>query len=401
MNLDSGERFLYSSTLQPPGCGRWRMTGYQVVRDGNNRFVFGRENLPGGQYMVAWRICGGVKVLQEAEKLPRKYRNRPIYGRVTIRHDKNVRFYYSPEPLDPSEAEGWNGFSGVMDAGIVKHRGPEGRTGVSFSVFSGKGPEGWPFKNSIEPFPVQKIASIPVQEGRRHSCQGLAIQGDTAVIIRDKGWCEIYDLRVGKTLSFYKLEGNDSHCNNAVFGTEKLSAGSVFPLLYISEDNGGHACLVTEIGMDSSRIVQRIYYDTDGSDYPGPVDWMVDRGEGYLYTYGGSRWKERWVKRFPLPSADIPEAHLKPEDALWTMYYDEVGIGQGGFVQDGRIYLTAGYPPYYCKLHVYDISSGRQILCQDLRDLKHEPEGMDIKDGRLYTVFWGRDAGTEIHAFEL
>ena len=126
VNLDKGERFLYSSTLEPPGCGRYRMKGYQVVRDGDNRFVFGRENLPGGQYMVAWRICGGVKVLQEAEKVPRKYRNRPIYGRVTIRYDKNVRFYYSLESLDPSNAEGWNSFSGVMAADIVKHRAQVG-----------------------------------------------------------------------------------------------------------------------------------------------------------------------------------------------------------------------------------------------------------------------------------
>lgn len=81
------------------------------------------------------------------------------------------------------------------------------------------------------------------------------------------------------------------------------------------------------------------------------------------------------------------------------MYYDEVGIGQGGFVKDGRIYLTAGYPPYYCKLHVYDIKSGKQILCQDLRELKYEPEGMDIRDGWLYTAFWHSGTGTELYRF--
>lgn len=399
VNLDRGERFVLSSTLPPPARGLYRMSGYQVFRNGDNRFLFGRENLPGGQYMVAWRISGGVKVLQEAAKIPRKYRNRALYGRITIRHDRNVRFYCAFEPHDHFDAAGWNSFSGVMDAGIVKHAGSGGRKGASVAVFTGYGPEGSAFENKIAPLPVEPVAEIPLPEGKRFSCQGLAIQGDTAIIIRDKGWCEIYDIEAGRTLSYYKLEGNDSHCNNAVFGTERLSPGSPFPLLYISEDNGSHACLVTDIGMDGSRIVQRIYYDTDGSDYPGPFDWMVDRENGHLYTYGGSRWRARWVKRFALPSSDMPEVHLGEKDVLWSMYYDEVGIGQGGFVQDGRIFLTAGYPPYYCKLHVYDMNAGRQILCQDLRDLKYEPEGMDFRDGWLYVVFWCGDNGTLIYRF--
>ena len=399
--LDRGERFVYSSTLAPPACGRYRISGYQVFKDDDNRFVFGRENLPGGQYIVAWRICGGVKVLQEAVKVPRRFRNKAFYGRITIRWDKNLRFYYAFEPHDPQDAAGWTSFSGVMDVANVKHEGTDGRKGTWLDTIDGKGPEGKAFKNRISPFPVKEIASIPIPEGKGFSCQGLAIQGDTAIIIRDKGWCEIYDVRRRKSLSFYKLEGNDSHCNNAVFGLERLSPDSPFPLLYISEDNGSHACLVTDIGMDGSQIVQKIYYDTDRSDYPGPFDWMVDRENGFLYTYGGSRWRSRWVKRFRLPPADIPEVHLGREDVLWTMYYDEVGIGQGGFVKDGRIYLTAGYPPYYCKLHVYDIATRRHILCQDLRELQFEPEGMDILDGCLYTVFWCRDEGTKIFGFDL
>ncbi|MBR1632157.1 MAG: hypothetical protein IJ686_00175 [Bacteroidales bacterium] len=386
VNLDRGERVVLSGPVLPAPKGRFRMNGWQVFKDDDNRFLFGRERFKDGEYMVAWRICGGVKVLQEAAKLPKGYSKKPVYGRITLRHDRNVRFYYAFEQLSHFDASGWDSFSGVMDASIVKHSGREGRKGAWLASFSGKGPEGEPFKNVLKPFKPSLVATIPPRESSDYSCQGLAIHGDTAIIIRDKGWCEIYDLKAGHDISFYKLEGNDSHCNNAVFGVEH---GSVFPLLYISEDGGGHACLVTDIGLESSRIVQRIYYDTDGRDYPGPFDWMVDRENGFLYTYGGSRWKDRWVKRFPLPGAGVPVVHLKPEDALWTMYYDEVGIGQGGFVKDGRIYLTAGYPPYYCKLHVYDEKSGRQLLCQDLRELRFEPEGIDWRDDALYLVFWG------------
>ncbi len=398
VNLERGERTVLSGPLAPPQRGLYQLNGYQVFRNDANRFVFGRENLPGGEYMVAWRICGGVKVLQEARKIPRAYRRKRLYARITIRHDSNLRFYYAEEQHAHLDAAGWDSFSGVMDAKVVRHKGADGTKGAWMAALRGRGPEGRPAKDRLKPMKAELVATVPNTPGRRYSCQGLAVKGDTAIIIRDKGWCELFDLKAQRSLSFYKLEGNDSHCNNAVFGQAK---GSIFPLLYISEDNGGHACLVTDIGLEEARIVQRIYYDTDGADYPGPFDWMVDRERGCLYTYGGSRWQKRWIKRFPLPSAQIPEVHLRPEDALQTIYYDEVGIGQGGFVKDGRIYLTAGYPPYYCKLHVYDAQSGVQLLQQDLRELKYEPEGMDVQDGWLYMVFWCGDEGTKIYKFKL
>ena len=158
--LDRGERFVYSSTLAPPACGRYRISGYQVFKD----------------------------------------RNKAFYGRITIRWDKNLRFYYAFEPHDPQDAAGWTSFSGVMDVANVKHEGTDGRKGTWFDTIDGKGPEGKAFKNRISPFPVKEIASIPIPEGKGFSCQGLAIQGDTAIIIRDKGWCEIYDVRRRKSL---------------------------------------------------------------------------------------------------------------------------------------------------------------------------------------------------------
>ncbi len=394
VHLDRGERTVISGVLGAPGKGLYEMSGWQVFKDDDNRFVFGRENLPGGQYLVAWRICKGVTVMQEVRKLPRSARKDPVYLRITIRHDRNIRFYCAMEPHGHFNADGWDSFSGVCDAGIVKHPGKDGSKGAWSARFIGKGPAGRAPKSRLKPMDAEQIASIP--RTCPYSSQGLAIQGDTAIIIRDKGWCEIYDLKARKSISLYKLEGNDSHCNNAVFGCER---GSLFPLLYISEDNGGHACLVTDIGMDGSRIVQRIYYDSDRTDYPGPFDWMVDREEGLLYTYGGSRWQKRWIKCFPLPKADVPEIHLKREDAIRTLYYDEVGIGQGGFVRDGKIYLTAGYPPYYCKLHVYDARSGKQLLCQDLRELEYEPEGIEFHNGQMHIVFWCGEKGTRIYRF--
>ena len=48
-----------------------------------------------------------------------------------------------------------------------------------------------------------------------------------------------------------------------------------------------------------------------------------------------------------------------------------------------------------------DGQSGRQLLCQDLRELRHEPEGMDIVGDSLYVVFWCGDEGTKIYRFHL
>ena len=99
----------------------------------------------------------------------------------------------------------------------------------------------------------------------------------------------------------------------------------------------------------------------------------------------------RWLKKFRLPSLEDSdengEVHLTPDDVLFEMTYNEVGIGQGGFIKDGKLYFSAGYPPFHCKLHVYDLEHKEEILCQDLQPVLHETEGIDIAVTRCMSYF--------------
>lgn len=406
VTLGKDERCVMSATLKGrPAKGE--MIGYTFRKDDDNRFLFGKQNIDGQPYMVIYRVFQGVEILQEKTLLSRRQARGPIYLRMTAKNGR-VRFYYAFEPFDRWETDGWIRL-GIMEGWTVQVK-QDGKKGYQIGLYNGAGlvQELGPHKaEPMQPMDTVLVCTIPptVRNGKYYSCQGLGIYGNHAVIIRDKGWCEIYDLEKKQTESFYKLENNDSHCNNAVFGPSKLSEDSLFPLMYISEDNGGHACFVTELGWDSSRIVQKIYYDGDKESYPGPIDWIVDRENGHIYTYGGVRWGMRWLKGFRLPSLDDSdengEVHLTPEDVIFEMTYNEVGIGQGGFIKDGKVYFSAGYPPFHCKLHVFDMEAKEEILCQELLPLQYEPEGIDIVGDKLYTVFWCRGGVTKIYEFSL
>lgn len=404
VSLGKDERCVMSATLKgKPGLDQ--VIGYTVRKDDRNRFIFGKQNIGGRYYMVIYRVFQGVEILQEKTLLTKRQAGKPVYLRMTAKNGR-VRFYYSFTPLDRWENLGWIRL-GIMEGWTVLSK-KAGVKGYNVGFYDGPalvtklGPKA---SEPMQPFDTALVCTIQptVRNGRYYSCQGLGIYGSDAVIIRDKGWCEICDLKTGRTRSFYKLVNNDSHCNNAVFGPDKLTEESLFPLMYISEDNGGHACFVTELGLDDSRIVQKIYYDGDKKSYPGPIDWIVDRENRMLYTYGGVRWGMRWLKGFRLPalsdSDENGEVHLRPEDVLFEMTYNEVGIGQGGFIKDGKVYFSAGYPPFHCKLHVFDMQTKEEILCQELLPLQYEPEGIDIVGDVLYTVFWCRGGITKIYSF--
>ena len=402
VSLGRNERCVMSATLEGrPAEGE--MIGYTFRKDDAHRFLFGKQTLGGESYMVIYRVFQGVEILQEKTLLTKDQSRMPVYLRMTAKNGR-VRFYYAFEPFDRWETDGWIRL-GIMEGWTVMSK-KDGVKGYQIGLYDGPAlvRELGPHKaEPMQSMDTALVCTIPptYRNDRYYSCQGLGIQGNHAVIIRDKGWCEIYDLQTGQTESFYKLRDNDSHCNNAVFGPDRLTEDSLFPLMYISEDNGTHACFVTELGWDDSRIVQRIYYDSDKEAYPGPIDWIVDRENRMLYTYGGVRWGMRHLKGFRLPPVDQPEVHLTPEDVLFEMTYNEVGIGQGGFIKDGKVYFSAGYPPFHCKLHVFDMEAKEEILCQELLPLQYEPEGIEIVGDKLYTVFWCSEGITKIYEFAL
>ena len=406
VTIGKQERCVMSATLKgAPAEGQ--VIGYTLHKNDDNRFIFGKQNIDGQCYMVIYRKFQGVEILQERVLLSRKDAKKPVYLRMTA-NDWAVRFYYSFEPLNRLENTGWIRL-GVMEGWVVGKK-KDGRITHNVGLYGGEASvkELGPFKaKALQQMDTTFVCQIEptYRNNKAYSSQGLCIYDNYAVIIRDKGWCEIYNLKTNKTESFYKLRNNDSHCNNVVFGPSKLTDESIFPLAYISEDNGGHACFVTELGWDDSKIVQKIYYDGDKKSYPGPIDWIVDRENGHIYTYGGVRWGMRWLKKFRLPSLEDSdengEVHLTPDDVIFEMTYNEVGIGQGGFIKDGRLYFTAGYPPFHCKLHVYDLATQEEILCQDLQSILYEPEGIDIVGDKMYVVFWCSGRRTRIYQFNL
>lgn len=220
------------------------------------------------------------------------------------------------------------------------------------------------------------------------SSQGMAICGDVAFLMHDKGQCVIINLRERHFIASYVMEGNVGHCNNASFGRESVSKDSPFPLLYVSECRGERACYVNDVRLDGSHLVQKIFYD--GEDIVGPADWLVDAKRGHIYLYctvGG----ERTLKRFRLPrladSDSNGEVHLTKRDVQREISLGEIAIPQGSFIQGRYIYLPEGVPSRERRLHVVDMRRGVKVGVVDLNHIEYEPEGIAAMDDELYLSF--------------
>ena len=230
---------------------------------------------------------------------------------------------------------------------------------------------------------------LPEDLETKRPVQGLAIHRNYAFSLRDKGMCVILDLKKKEYVNSFMLEGNTSHCNNAGFGKEKYTKDSQFPLLYISECMGSRCCYVTDITLQSSRIVQKIFYDSD--EFKIAMDWIVDAQNGYIYIYGGKHYGTKYLKRFRLPklsdSDENGEVHLTPADVLQEIAIEGIAIAQGSKIHCGKAFLPDGCSPKGNRLHIVDLTTGKKIAEHFYSDQKNEPEGLDFKGKALYTVF--------------
>lgn len=220
------------------------------------------------------------------------------------------------------------------------------------------------------------------------SSQGMAISGRYAFLMHDRGGCVVIDLKRQRFISYFVMEGNTGHCNNASFGCERLSRESQFPLLYVAECRGERSCYVNDVTLDGSRLVQRIFYD--GDDIVGPADWFVDARQRRLWLYC-TREGVRRLKSFMLPRlADSDangEVHLTAEDVLSEHIIGEVAIPQGSMKHRRRVYLPDGVPSRDRWLHVVDVVSGEKVGSFDISHLPYEPEGVARRGRRLYLSF--------------
>ncbi len=219
--------------------------------------------------------------------------------------------------------------------------------------------------------------------------QGLAISGRYAFSLRNRGMCIVFDLKKNRYVNSFMLDGNTSHCNSASFGKEKYSKDSKFPLLYINECTGSRSCYVTDITTEGSRIVQRLFYDSD--DFKIAMDWILDAENGFIYVYGGRHFGPKYLKKLPLPKLSDSDAnaqvHFTSDDVLQTIEIDSLMISQGSVIRGGKAYLADGCSPYGNKLHVIDLASGKRVAVVDFQDQENEPEDLAFRGKWLYAVF--------------
>ena len=217
------------------------------------------------------------------------------------------------------------------------------------------------------------------------SMQGMALHGRYAVTVRHGGQCVILDLRKHSCIAAYPLAGNTSHCNNASFGSMRYSRDDLFSLLYVSGCYGDKACYVTRILLDSSILLQRIFYDSDC--FPVAQDWCVDADSGYIYAYGGKRGGTLYLKKFHLPHIGTDDVHLTDNDVLRTIPITCVAVAQGSKIKGGYAYLPDGDTPGNYWLHVVDLATGAEFRTIDLNPIGLEPEGVDVRGRWIYVSF--------------
>lgn len=241
----------------------------------------------------------------------------------------------------------------------------------------------------VEKLFLQYNDALPANLNTKRPVQGFAIYKNYGFSLRDKGMCVILDLNKKEYVNSFMLEGNTSHCNNAGFGSEKYSKDSQFPLLYVSECMGSRCCYVTDITLQGSRIVQKIFYDSE--EFKIAMDWIVDAHNGYIYIYGGKHYSTKYLKKFRLPrlsdSDQNGEVHLTPADVLQEIAIEGISIAQGSKIHEGKAFLPDGCSPKGNKLHIVDLETGKKLAEYFYSDQKNEPEGLDFKGRTLYTVF--------------
>ena len=138
------------------------------------------------------------------------------------------------------------------------------------------------------------------REQRGFSYQGMDIAGKYMLSCQDRGAATVYKLsgkdfrKVGqfKLASFNEV----NHANVVTFGVEKYDPKDPLPLAYVSQchkkpfDGRKDLLFVERIAPDlqSSTLVQTIFYEDMVQDFGYALQWVIDRQEKFLYDYGNT-----------------------------------------------------------------------------------------------------------------
>ena len=211
--------------------------------------------------------------------------------------------------------------------------------------------------------------------------QGMAVYGDTAVVLCKKGWVRILNLKREKVVQETVLASfsETNHANTAQFGRKEKPSDKL-PLLYVSECSGPCRCFVERYTGDGFELVQEISTDM------GVIDWIADASEGFIYSYEhGGRRDSMVIRRFHLPDPSGGNVELRKQDALatWRFGVPYPHTIQGGTILNGTLIMTYGTTTQPRGLHFIDLERG---VLKDLDltgDLDVEPEDIDIWRGHI------------------
>lgn len=243
-----------------------------------------------------------------------------------------------------------------------------------------------------------------------YSYQGMDIYGNYMVSCQNKGIATVYKLSKNdftKVSQFKLATFNDvNHANVASFGVEKVSSSDPLPVLYVSQchkkpyDNRKDLLFVERIApdMQSSTLVQTIFYDDVNKDFGYALQWVVDRSNKMLYGYGNTinnddpENRHRIIK-FALPKLSAgAEVVLKPEDALENYLIEEVSdfrfnpVGQGLYIQKDKLYMPTGVGTdnHPSILYVWDLKKKSMETVDLTQSTSGELEDIACYNGKLY-----------------
>lgn len=250
--------------------------------------------------------------------------------------------------------------------------------------------------------------------------QDGAMFGDWIIRFDAKGNGHVFRISEEKEVSTFRLGSADRivpHANAVVFGSEYLTPGDEFPLLYSNIYNNyaksddrmeGTVCVyrLTRDGMDfSADLVQVIrvgfVHDSlwsDGNDVRPYGNFVVDTDANQLvaFTMRDGDQVTRYFT-FDLPKAadgefsdayGVPVVTLSKDDVKSQFDMPYSRYIQGACYHNGRVYSVEGFSdhPNPAKMQIVDLRQQKPRAVIDLygMGLTVEPEFVNVHDGVLY-----------------
>ncbi len=223
--------------------------------------------------------------------------------------------------------------------------------------------------------------------------QGLDCYQDYVFSCKHTGIATVWKYKKDGSLekcgAFDLATHNDvNHSNVVSFGCEFYDKKDPLPLVYVSQchklpyEGRKDVLFVERVApdMQSSELVQTIFYDDVNNDFGYALQWVIDRKHKMLYGFGNTT-KDRDVEgnrhriiKFRLPKLSAgKDVTLRPEDALENYVVEDHGlryatIGQGLCIWKNRLMMPTGlgteqYPSY---LFVWDLKKQKPVEVLDM-----------------------------------